>query len=164
MTVQALTAEWKNEAASTRKMLAQVPTDKLEWRPHEKSMTLGFLAMHLGFATAVFADAVFEHEVYQWQGAKQDEPTSTEDILAKWDEGNALLLEKLANAKDADLAVTWTFGPKENPFMVMPRGAAARTFLFSHLIHHRGQLSVYLRLLDVKVPGMYGPSADEKMN
>jgi uncharacterized damage-inducible protein DinB len=160
---QELLAEWKHEAVSTRKMLERVPEDKLNWKPHEKSMTLGHLAMHLGYATDIFGPAIFEHEHYMWAGKKQEEPTSTQDILHCFDKANAQLQHFLEKATEKDLQVMWSFGPKEKPYMTMPRGAAIRAFLFSHLIHHRGQLSVYLRLADVQVPGMYGPSADEKM-
>jgi uncharacterized damage-inducible protein DinB len=159
----AFLAEWEHEAAQTRKMLEKVPTDKLEWRPHPKSMTLGHLAFHLGSAVDYFVPAIFETDNFQWSGYKQPEPESTQDILDMFDKANAKMKHALQHAKPEDFVVMWTFGPKEKPFMQLPRGAAVRAFLISHSIHHRGQLSVYLRLLDVPVPGMYGPSADEKM-
>jgi uncharacterized damage-inducible protein DinB len=160
---QALLAEWRHEAASTRKMLQAVPQDKLDWSPHAKSMSLGHLAMHLGYAVHLFAPAILEHTNYVWSGQKQPEPATTEEIVAEFDKANAVVEKLLAAVTPETLAVEWSFGPKEKPFMAMPRGAALRGFVFSHMIHHRGQLSVYLRLLDVKVPGMYGPSADEKI-
>jgi uncharacterized damage-inducible protein DinB len=161
--MNALLAEWEHEAASTRKILEKVPQDKLEWRPHAKSMTLGHLAYHLAFAVNIFGPAIFKHANYQWAGGKQPEPQSTQEILDAFDAANEQTKELLRAAKPEDFGVLWSFGPVEKPFMQMPRGAAARAFIFSHMIHHRGQLSVYLRLLDVPVPGMYGPSADEKM-
>lgn len=158
-----LLAEWKHEAVQTRKMLAVVPEDRLDWRPHAKSMTLGHLAMHLGFATDVFTDGIFHHDVYTWAGGKQPEPTTVQEILHRFDAANAALAKELEHVSPEALGKVWIFGTVEKPYMTMPRAAAVRMLLFSHLIHHRGQLSVYLRLLDVKVPGMYGPSADETM-
>ena len=158
-----LLTEWKHEAVQTRKMLAAVPNDKLNWKPHEKSMTLGHLAMHLASATSVFTPAIFKHDVYAWAGGKQPEPESVQDILHLFDTASAELAKELEHVSPEALGKIWIFGTVEKPYFTMSRAAAVRQFLFSHTIHHSGQLSVYLRLLDVNVPGMYGPSADEKM-
>lgn len=156
-------AEWQHEAASTRKILAAVPESKLDWKPHPKSMSLGYLAMHLGYAVELFADAIGNHTQYEWGGKRQPETASKQEILEMFEEADAAMRKQLEKATPESLGAMWHFGPKEKPIMSMPKGAAFRAFVFSHMIHHRGQLSVYLRLLDVNVPGMYGPSADEKM-
>jgi uncharacterized damage-inducible protein DinB len=160
---QNLLAEWQHEAASTRKMLAALPEDKLEWTPHEKSMKLGYLAYHLGYAVELFAEAIGNHTHYEWSGKRQSDPATKEEILQMFERADAEIRKQLEKANSEWLATMWHFGPKEKPFMSMPREAAIRAFIFSHMIHHRGQLSVYLRLTGVSVPGMYGPSADEKM-
>lgn len=156
--------ELKSEAASTRRLLERVPQDHLDFRPHEKSFNLGGLASHIadsiGWAvpTCQMDHFVFDSENWKpWQG------DSTAAIVARLDETLAQALEVLAGVSDDDLQTTWTMSDSlGNVFLSMPRGQVLRLMILSHLIHHRGQLTVYLRMLDVPLPAIYGPSADEQ--
>ena len=160
----ALLAELKHEAINTRKMIERVPTDKLGWRPHEKSMTIGRLATHIAdipiwFGRIInadefdFATAVFNRDVKE----------NTEAILQLFDERLKEAINILDAASDETLNAIYTFRRGDHIFFQLPRKTTLRNFSYNHIYHHRGQLSVYLRLLDVSVPGMYGPSADETM-
>jgi uncharacterized damage-inducible protein DinB len=128
-----------------------MPEDKLAWKPHEKSFTLAKMANHL----AAFPVAVAF--VITGRGAKPSEAATKLELLEAFDQRVAVAREALAGTNENRLAETFMV----DPGVTKARGAALRRML-SHMIHHRGQLSVYLRLLDVAVPGMYGPSADEK--
>ena len=150
-TVETLLAEFDEEMASTRKMLERVPDDKLTWKPHEKSSTLGKLANHVG---AIPVGIAF---VITGQGSKPSEAATTLELLEAFDKRVAVAREALAGTSEDHLAGTI----RVTPVVTKTRGAASNWWL-NHMIHHRGQLSVYLRLLDVSVPGMYGASADEK--
>jgi len=149
--VGALLAEFDEEMANTRRMLEHVPEDKFGWKPHEKSFTLGKLANH------VAALPVGSEFVITGQGSKPSEAATTLGLLEAFDKRVAAAREALARTNDDHLAATIMV----TPGVSKTRGAALRWFM-SHMIHHRGQLSVYLRLLGVAVPGMYGSSADEK--
>lgn len=158
----ALIAELKHEAINTRTMIERVPSDKLEWRPHEKSMTIGRIATHIAeipvwFGRIIsadefdFATAVFNRETKE----------NTEAILQLFDERLEEAVRLLESASDEILNALWTLRRGDYIFLHLPRKVNLRNFAYNHVYHHRGQLSVYLRLLDVAVPGMYGPSADE---
>lgn len=160
-----LMPEVEHEFAMTRKMLEQVPEDKLSWKPHEKSMTLGRLAGHvaempgwafhaLSMDSLDISPAVDGSYEAHWM-------TSREETLKKFDEWRSQALSALKNSTDEDFEKIWSLTSKGQTFLSMPRGAVLRTVVLNHMIHHRGQLSVYLRLNGVAVPGMYGPSADE---
>jgi uncharacterized damage-inducible protein DinB len=160
----ALLAELQHEAGNSRKMIERVPTDKLDWRPHEKSMTIGRLATHIAdipiwFSRTINADefdfvtAVFNREVKE----------NTEAILELFDKRLQEAIELLQSTSDEILNAPCTFRRGDHIFFQLPRKAVLRNFCYNHVYHHRGQLSVYLRLLDIPVPGMYGPSADETM-
>jgi DNA-binding transcriptional MerR regulator/uncharacterized damage-inducible protein DinB len=146
-----LLVEFEQEMANTRRMLECVPEDRFPWKPHEKSSTLGKLANHLA---ALPIGAVF---VLTGQGGKQSEFATKAELLEAFDQRTTAAHAALAEASDDRLAETI----RVTPVLTKTRGSALKWFT-SHMIHHRGQLSVYLRLLDVAVPGMYGPSADEK--
>jgi uncharacterized damage-inducible protein DinB len=150
-TVEALLAEFDDEMANTRKMLERAPEEKFTRKPHEKSFTLGKLANHVA---AIPVGIAF---VATGQGSKPSEAATTLEVLEAFDKRVAAAREALAGTNDDHLAGTIMV----NPGVTKTRAAALKWFM-SHLIHHRGQLSVYLRLLDVAVPGMYGRSADEK--
>lgn len=145
--------EFDQEMEATRKILERIPEDKFGWKPHEKSMTLGKLANHVAAMPAI-AEVIVKK-----QGARPSEAASKADLLGAFDKHVKACREALAGLTDDQLAgtilVTLTL---ERPLWNVLQGRG----LMNHLIHHRGQLSVYLRLLDVAVPGMYGPSADEK--
>lgn len=159
----AFIAELKMEAASTRKMLERVPADKNDWTPHEKSMKLGRLSTHVAELPGWTAMTMNADEL---DFAKMDYKPVTnatrEELLAIHDKNVAVAILALENAKDEDFDKMWTLRRGEQVLLSMPKKVVLRSMAFSHLYHHRGQLSLYLRLLDVPVPGMYGPSADDR--
>lgn len=159
---QALIAELKQEAASTRKMLERVPTEHLGWRPHEKSMTLRSLAGHVAELTGWTAMTVHTDEL-DFAATAYTPPAveSTEDLLKIHDEHLEKAVAALENISEEDLNKIWTLRNGEQIFLQQPKKVVLRGMCYNHVYHHRGQLSVFLRLLNVPVPGMYGPSADE---
>ncbi len=159
----AFIAELKFESSLTRKMLERTPMDKKDWKPHEKSMSLGRLATHIAetthWITTIAAGEIFDFATdykFSPQGA-----ASAEELLEKFDRHLGEAISSLSSMSDGDFDKIWTAKSGEHVISQIPKKVAIRGWAFSHLIHHRGQLSVYLRLLDVPVPGMYGPSADE---
>ena len=159
---QLLLAEMKREAEATKKLLACVPTDKLEWRPHEKSMTLGRLASHIA-EIPHWVSRPLESDEFDMaaQVLKPANCQSTEEILELFDTKYNAAVAALEKATDEQLAQQWTFRRGEVILNQFSRYNAIRFMMGNHQVHHRGQLSVYLRLLDVAIPGMYGPSADD---
>ena len=157
---QAILQEFDNEAKTTRRVLERVPTDKLDWKPHAKSMSLGVLALHVAASPAVIAGWAAQDETV-FAGDNTPPPTSTEQILAAHDAGVKTVKEKLTAIGDEGLTKSWKASAGGKTLMAMPKTALVRAIVLNHWYHHRGQLSVYLRLLDVPVPSIYGPSADE---
>lgn len=157
-----LVEELKHEAHVTRTLLERVPTDKFEYKPHEKSMTFGELASHC-VDTFNWYDATLNMEELDFATTEYTpyKANSTEDLLENFDKNVTTATELLGNASDDDLMVTWTMRTGDEVIFSMPRIQVIRAMLMNHLIHHRGQLSVYLRLNDIPVPQIYGPSADE---
>ena len=157
-----LAGELKYEASNTRKMLAGIPEDKLDWQPHEKSMSLGRLACHVAelprWIDRIMTNTEFDlakNTFTRFNASSKDEIiTGFETIMQQGVE----LLEK---ASDEALNMKWTFRMGEVKSFELPRKVAIRNMVMNHIVHHRAQLSVYFRLLNVPVPGMYGPSADE---
>jgi uncharacterized damage-inducible protein DinB len=149
MTVASLLSEFDREMANTRKILECVPDDRFAWAPHEKSFSLGRLANHLA-AMPSLATAVING-----RAKRMPETDSKAGLLEAFDKNFAAAREAIAGTSDEHLAAII-------PAIDMTRAAVLRGRVIGHMIHHRGQMSVYLRLLDVPVPGMYGPSADEK--
>jgi uncharacterized damage-inducible protein DinB len=156
----ALLQEFDNEAKTTRRVLERVPNDKLAWKPHPKSMSLGVLALHVAGSPAVICGWAAEDET-QLKGEPPPVPASTDEILAAHDQSVKKSVEILSSLGDEGLKKMWTGKAAGNTLMAMPKAALVRSIVMNHWIHHRGQLSVYLRLLDVAVPPIYGPSADE---
>ncbi|MBK6505897.1 MAG: DinB family protein [Ignavibacteria bacterium] len=157
-----LMMELQHEAESTRKMLERLPKEKLTWKPHEKSMSLGRLAMHLAEIPGwVNATLLADELDFSKMDYKMVEATSSEEAVKLFDEKLASALDVLKNTEDATMMNMWTMRDGETVYFTLPKIAVLRSFVYSHLIHHRGQMSVYLRLLDVPVPGSYGPSADD---
>jgi len=154
--------EVSQEAATTRRVLERVPADKLTWKPHTRSMSLGQLAMHVALSPGMITQWAVE-DAFNFDGPMEDapQPPSTDAILEAHDEGLEQVSSALAAIGDAGLGKTWQMTAGGNTIMSMPKGSLIRTLTLNHLYHHRGQLSVYLRLLDVPVPSIYGPSADE---
>ena len=158
---QTLLPEFDEEMKNTRKLLECVPDGKLDCQPHQKSMTLGRLASHVAELPAW--TAALETEVFELQSDfKPVIAASRAELLATFDKNVAAAREKIAAATDADWQKTWTFKYAGKTIMSMPRAAVMRGTIMNHLIHHRAQLGVFLRLNDVEIPGMYGPSADEQ--
>jgi uncharacterized damage-inducible protein DinB len=153
--------EIQQEAATTRKMLALVPYDKVGWKPHEKSMTIERLAMHVAelpgwVSMALTTDGLdFENNPYTYPTI-----TNTKELLSFFEDCFKKGTSELKNASDADLIPTWTMRSGEQIHDVSPKGDVIRSSI-SQTIHHRAQLGVYLRLLNIPIPGSYGPSADE---
>jgi uncharacterized damage-inducible protein DinB len=154
--------ELQHEAATTRKLLERLPADKFGWKPHEKSMTTSRLATHVSEMFSWIAVTLTTPELdFAGQEMKPFEPTTTEELLENFDKNIAEATEALNNAKDEEFFENWTLKNGETEYFTMPKIAVLRSFCFNHIIHHRGQLSVYLRLNDIAVPEIYGPSADE---
>lgn len=159
--VDALLPEFDHEMTVTRKLLERVPEERFGWKPHEKSYTLGQLAQHV--ATVPMWGAITINQSELDIGGAQQLPTVTnrEGLLALFDGHVAGTRAALAGKSDAELMAPWTLKAGGKTLFSMPKAAVWRSFVMSHLIHHRGQLSVYLRIQNVPLPSMYGPSADE---
>jgi uncharacterized damage-inducible protein DinB len=158
---QDLLPEFDQEMMNTRKILERVPEDKLDYKPHVKSMTLGRLAGHLAELPTWASHTLQMEELVLTSDFKPFIPKSRQEILDAFDKHVAEAREIIGNATDEDFGKIWTLKFGNETIFAMPRTAVLRNMVISHLIHHRGQLGVYLRLNEVEVPGMYGPSADE---
>jgi len=158
---QSILPEFDHEMENTRKSLERVPEDKLSFKPHAKSMTLGALATHLATINH-WAEAILGLDSFDVSTAPPNpELKSRAELLAAFDKNTANARKAIADATDAHLLKPWTLTAGSRTVLTMPRVAVVRCFLFNHTIHHRAQLGVYLRLNDVPVPSIYGPSADE---
>jgi len=162
---QALLPEFDNEMANTRKTLERVPEAKFSWKPHEKSGTMIWLADHVASLPEWAAITIKQDELDLAPGGVQPtrppQPKSSKELLDKFDKNVAAARAAIAGASDAEFAKTWTLLNNGQKLMAMPKSACIRGFVMNHLIHHRAQLGVYLRLNNVPVPAIYGPSADE---
>ena len=159
----ALATEAQRELALTRRLLERVPTDKFDWQPHPKSMKLGTLASHMANLVAHFERSLSGPETDMATVAMPPAPTETDEVLRRFDLNGENLRAALADVDDATFWDMWTMRRGETTIATLPRLMVARVLVLNHLIHHRGQLSVYLRLLDIAVPSIYGPSADEAL-
>jgi uncharacterized damage-inducible protein DinB len=158
---KALISELTSEAATTRRVLERVPADKLSWRPHQKSMTLGQLALHIAQLPGAIAELVSELNV-EAPVVPLREATSRDQLLSTLDESVATATAKLSGWDDNDLRAEWKMTRGPQTLLQVPRIGMIRSVMLNHWYHHRGQLVVYLRLLDVPIPSIYGPTADEK--
>lgn len=157
-----LIPEFEHEASLTRKTLARVPFDKADWKPHEKSFSLGDLAIHLADIPA-WVDVALNRDVFEMEGPYEPpRADSVEALLEIFDRNVAAARTVLEGASAADLMSTWSMKQGGEVVLSMPKIEVLRGFVLSHTIHHRAQLGVYFRLLDVPVPSIYGPSADEE--
>ncbi len=158
----AFLAELDNEAKVTRSVLERIPADKFGWQPHDKSMTFGRLASHVaemfGWTHDTLKSDVLDFATMDY---KPFDPQTTDELLAFFDEHIAKAKAVLAETSDETFMTDWTMRNGEQVYFTMPKVAVMRSFVMNHIIHHRGQLSVYLRLNDIPVPSIYGPSADE---
>jgi len=162
----ALLPEVEQEMAQTRKALARVPDDKFDYKPHEKSMSMGALALHIAMMPDWGADTLTkdDFDVAPVGGPAYVMPTAknSAELLALFDKSVAKFKENLAKTENEAMMKQWSLLAGGKPMFSMPRAAVIRGMILNHLVHHRGQLTVYLRMNDVPVPALYGPSADEQ--
>ncbi len=157
---QTLIPEFDQEMATTRRLLERVPSDKGSWKPHPKSFPLGHLAQLVATMPGWITQTARDTEIDLAKGAGYSFE-KTETLLAQFDQHVREAREALAPTTDADLDVVWSLKRSGEVLFSGPRGAVIRSHI-NHLIHHRGQLTVYLRLVDVPLPQIYGPTADER--
>lgn len=157
--------EFDQEMANTRKVLERVPEDKLDWQPHPKSHTIGWNANHLAdipnWVPVTLTQSSFDFAPVGGEPYKLPSFKTRKEILDLFDRNVAAARKAIAEFKDADVGAMWSLLQGGNVLMTMPRSAVLRSFVLNHIVHHRAILCVYLRLNDVPVPGMYGPSGDE---
>ena len=156
----ALLPEFDTEMATTRRVIERVPTTKGEWKPHTKSFSLGHLTQLVAGMPSWINNAVTQTslDLGRYPGYSYEK---TEDLLRSFDKNVVDARAAIASAKDSDFEVMWSLKRGDHVLFSAPRGVIVRQTI-NHLIHHRGQLTVYLRLIDVPVPSIYGPTADEK--
>lgn len=158
----ALIAEMEQEAAVARKCLERVPADKFDWKPHEKSMSFGRLAVHIAemfsWTAVTLQQPALDFAKFDY---KPLEPSTNEELVEFFDKNVAEAVDVLRNTADETYMEDWTMRNGEQVYFTMPKIVTMRSFVMNHIVHHRGQLSVYLRLNDIPVPSIYGPSADE---
>jgi uncharacterized damage-inducible protein DinB len=158
---QALLPEFDHEMANTRKTLERIPDGKFDWKPHQKSMTLGGLAGHLAGINQ-WAEAILAQDSFDVATAPAPDAFKTRlDILNAFDKNTVNARKAIAGATDEQLMKPWSLVKDGQTIFSLPRVGVLRSFIMNHSIHHRAQLGVYLRLNDVPVPSIYGPSADE---
>ena len=157
--IEPILAEIEQESKATRRVLERVPADKLAWTPHPKSYTLGQLALHVAGILGRMAEAV-QLDTFEPRG-QQAPPKDHAEIMQTFEWGVARSLELFRAMDDAKLMRPWSIVVGGKVIMTVPKIGIIRTIALNHLYHHRGQLVVYLRLLDVPVPSVYGPTADE---
>lgn len=161
---EALLPEYDHEMGTTRRLLERVPEAEFGWKPHEKSMSLGELSAHLAnlphWAELILGGTSLD--LATLPQTRRAVPASRAELLEEFDAKARAARAALASKTDAELTVPWTLASGGHEVFTMPRISALRSFVISHSIHHRGQLSVYLRLKNVPVPPIYGPTADEQ--
>ena len=154
--------ELKHEAAATKRMLERIPEDKFDWQPHPKSRTLGQLATHVAELPGFLNSILTKDQIDFAKGDYKPYHVKTKEELNKLFQNKIdEVLETLSNTGDDKMQANFTVRSGDHVIASVPRVIAVRSMALNHIVHHRGQLSVYLRLLDIPVPGMYGPSADE---
>jgi uncharacterized damage-inducible protein DinB len=158
---EALLAEYDHEMGTTRRLLVRLADEKLAWKPHERSMSLGGLATHLANLPS-WGDYILSHASFDLAEAppRLEERRSRAEVLEMFD-AIVTRTRTALDRTDAELVAPWTLKRAGQEVFTMPRASAFRTFVLYHSVHHRGQLSVYLRLNGIPVPAIYGPSADE---
>ncbi|WP_314590434.1 DinB family protein [Paenibacillus terrigena] len=163
MVKQLIVGDGTHELATTRRILERLPEEHMSWKPHEKSMTLGGLATHL-INLLNWQIAIFQYPELDLSTVplRREPLEKRADVLEEFDANVGKLEKLLAECDEKTLGEEWTLRHGDHIILREPRAIALRTFGLSHMIHHRAQLGVYLRLLDIPVPSIYGPSADEK--
>lgn len=162
MNPQALLPEFDHEIAATRRLLERVPDEKLDWRPHARSWTLGELATHVANLPAWGEFTLTTQGLDLAETPPRGPELDRKGILALLDESSGSARKAIEEASAEEMGDDWTLRRGDDVIFTLPRAVVYRTTVMNHLIHHRGQLSVYLRMLDVPIPGLYGPSADDK--
>ena len=164
---QALLPEFDHEMAGVRKTLERVPEEKFDWRPHPKSGAMGWLASHLATLPTMAVRAIEKDSYEIAPGGKPPagppKLSTTQEVLETFDKNRDAARAAIAGASDEHLMKPWTLSYMGKTVFTLPRAAVLRAMLMNHMIHHRAQLGVYLRMNDLPVPGLYGPSADEQM-
>ena len=158
--VETILAEMDQEAQATRKALERVPADKIGWKPHEKSMSLGTLALHVAKIPGAMA-GVLANDSFEMGSFDMPSPAAAAEILPAFKESITSARRIIGGFDDKKVMGNWKLSKNGKDLLVLPRIAALRFLLLNHWYHHRGQLTVYLRMLNVPVPSIYGPSADE---
>jgi uncharacterized damage-inducible protein DinB len=156
-----LLAELELQAPVTRRFLERLPEDKLTWKPHEKSLTAGQLALHIALVPGSIVRLVLDNPRHAREKFEFPQPASREEILRALDESVAAVREQLPKFDDDAMQESWRLVRGDKELFSAPRGLIVRDLMLSHWYQHRGQFSVYLRLLDIPVPASWGPSADE---
>lgn len=161
LTIQDVIGELEHEAKTTRRTLEAVPEASLGWRPHEKSMSLGELAMHIASLPGVIAGMATQPSFDVSAATSPPTASSVEELISTLDESLARAKAALRGIDEAALTQPWRMMDGERELFAIPRAALIRSVMLNHWYHHRGQLTVYLRLTGALVPSVYGPSADE---
>ena len=159
--IDGMLQELEQEAETTRRVLARVPNEHLAWRPHEKARTLGELAVHVATVPGAVAQLVAGQLTVQAPQFKDPQLQNASELVPTLDDSIAKAKSALSGMSDSELMATWRMMQGEKELFALPRVAMLRSIMLNHWYHHRGQLSVYLRQLDVPIPSIYGPSADE---
>ena len=162
----ALVPEFDQEMASTRKCLERIPAEKFDYKPHAKSFSLGQLAVHIAticdWGVITLQTENFDYAPVGAEPYKPPVAKDTAELLAMFDKGVGEFRAALAATENDSFMKPWSLQAGGRTLFTMPKAAVVRSMIFNHLVHHRGQLTVYLRLNDLPVPGVYGPSADEQ--
>jgi uncharacterized damage-inducible protein DinB len=159
--IDSMLQELEQEAQTTRRVLERVPDDRLTWRPHRKARTLGELALHVAMVPGAVAQLVASPSPAQAPNFTDPSPTSASELVPALDDSIATARKVLGPLDDAALNSMWKLMAGERQIFEVPRAALLRSVMLNHWYHHRGQLTTYLRELDVEIPSIYGPSADE---
>ena len=158
--IQGLLQELEQEAHTTKRVLERVPADRLGWKPHDRSMSLGQLALHVATVPGAIAE-IAGQSPFQVPEFNQPSATSAAELVPALEQSVAKARAILSEMDDAALAKMWRVVDGDREVMALPVGAVLRSIMLNHWYHHRGQLSVYLRQVGAIVPSIYGPSADE---
>lgn len=163
---ESILPEFEIEMAGTRKVLEQIPADKLDWKAHPKSNTIGWVAAHLaeipGWVEGTLTQDEWDINPEGGEPYQAPQLNSKQDVLDLFDKNVASAKQQLQQTPDEEFGKSWSLLSAGNPIITMPKLGVIRTWVLNHTIHHRAHLCVYLRLNDIPVPGLYGPSGDEQ--